>query len=84
MDKRRLKYLGRTLQQEMELRVKYTPPSATPPPVVPQLKSLLDHSQLDVEQCNMLLLLLLASLEYNLPPEVMRATLETAKLANIG
>ena len=32
----------------------------------------------------MLLLLLLACLEYNLPVDVMRATLETAKLTNIG
>ena len=86
MDKRRLKYLAHTLQQDMELQAKYTSPPLPPrPPILPpRIESLLEQRELEIEQCNMLLLLLLAYLEYSLPLDVMRATLETAKLTNIG
>ena len=50
----------------------------------PDLQSLFDHREEEVEQCNMLLLLMLSALEYSIPPEVMRTTLETAKLISIG
>ena len=92
MDKRRLCYLAYTLQQDMELQAKHTTTTAhtsrspithTPPPL-PNLESLMEQREREIEQCNMLLLLLLACLEYSLPVEVMRATLETAKLTNIG
>ena len=86
MDKRRLKYLAHALQQETELRVKYasSPTISHRRTPTPQLESLMEHREREMEQCNMLLLLLLAFLEYNLPLDVMRATLETAKLTNIG
>ena len=87
MDKHRLKYLAYTLQKDAELWAKYkqrsTTDSPTPPPT-PRFESLLEHREQDIEQCNMLLLLLLAFLEYNLPLDVMRSTLETAKLTSIG
>ena len=90
MDKRRLQYLAYTLQQDMELQVKYTSTSPViqtplpPPAPPPRLELLMERREREMEQCNMLLLLLLACLEYNLPLDVMRATLETAKLTNIG
>ena len=94
MDKRRLCYLAYTLQQDMELQAKHaamahssaarSPITHTPPPSLPNLESLLEQREREMEQCNMLLLLLLAYLEYSLPVDVMRATLETAKLTNIG
>ena len=85
MDKHRLNYLAYTLQQDMYLQTKYTPSCLTPPrPLLLKLESLLKHREEEIEQCNMLLLLLLAYLEYSLPLDVMRATLETAKLTNIG
>ena len=93
MDKRRLCYLAYTLQQDMELQAKHTamahssaqsPITHSPPPSLPNLESLLEQKEREMEQCNMLLLLLLACLEYSLPINVMRATLETAKLTSIG
>ena len=50
----------------------------------PDLQSLFDHREHEVEQCNMLLLLMLAGLEYSIPSKVMQTTLETAKLTSIG
>lgn len=50
----------------------------------PNLLSLFEHRERGTEQCNMLLLLMLARLEYSIPLEVLQATLETAKLATIG
>ncbi len=97
MDKRRLCYLAYTLQQDMELQAKHTaamaptsssrsPLPRTPPPPLPlpNLESLLEQREREMEQCNMLLLLLLACLDYSLPTDVMKATLETAKLTSIG
>ena len=94
MDKHRLCYLAYTLQQDMELQAKHTamahssparsPITHTPLPSLPNLESLLEQREREMEQCNMLLLLLLACLEYSLPVDVMRATLETAKLTTIG
>ena len=48
------------------------------------LQSLFDHREKEMEQCNMLLLLLLAGLEYSIPFNVMNATLEIAKITAIG
>lgn len=52
--------------------------------ITPNLQSLFDHREDKMEQCNMLLLLLLAWMEYSLPVQLMHATLETAKLTCIG
>lgn len=50
----------------------------------PNLRSLFENREREIEQCNMLLLLMLAGLEYSIPTKVMQATLETAKLTCIG
>lgn len=50
----------------------------------PSIHSLFQQREKEVEQCNMLLLLMLAALEYSIPLEVLQATLETAKLATVG
>lgn len=50
----------------------------------PHLQSLFEHREKEMEQCNMLLLLMLAALEYSIPSDVMHATLETAKIITIG
>lgn len=89
MDKLRLSYLAYTLQQDMELKAKHTSSPAhshaiQSSPRLPRLESLMERREREVEQCNMLLLLLLAFLEYGLPVNVMKTTLETAKLTNIG
>lgn len=96
MDKKRLSYLIYSIEDDMKLahcaRVSKTPPT----PIshesytlrktrqIPNIQSLFKHREKEVEQCNMLLLLVLAALEYSIPLEVLQATLETAKLTTIG
>lgn len=86
MDKQRLAYLAYTLQAEMQLQLKNTFQQHTNafPLVIPDLQSLMEQRCNETEQCNMLLLLVLAFLEYELPVDVMKATLVTAKLTVIG
>ena len=85
MDRRRLDYLAYTLQQEIKLELQYGSGNhLKQDSPIPKLESLIAQRGNETEQCNMLLLLLLASLEYNLPRDVMKATLETAKLTEIG
>lgn len=80
MDKRRLSYLAYTIHQELQLQWRYTNHTFLPP----NLEALIKEREDEREQCNMLLLLLMAWLEYDLPISLMRATLETAKLNSIG
>ena len=80
MDKRRLSYLAYTAHQEHKLHQQHT----SHLPLLPDLEILIEGRALETEQCNMLLILLMAGLEYDLPLNLMRATLETAKLNHIG
>ncbi len=82
MDRKRLSYLICTIQDDMKLVQSLEETAA--PLQVPNLQAIFEHRERETEQCNMLLLLLLASLEYSLPYEVMCATLETAMLISIG
>lgn len=100
MDKKRLSYLIHSIEDDMKLTQHYqsithstlhVPASTAREPSdlrkihpSPDLQSLFDHREEEVEQCNMLLLLMLSALEYSIPPKVMRTTLETAKLTSIG
>ena len=88
MDKRRLTYLAYSLQEEMQLQQQNQSQQHTctnmPTMVIPDLELLIEQRHNETEQSNMLLLLLLAYMEYDLPLEVMKATLETAKLTIIG
>ena len=80
MDKRRLSYLSYSIHQELQLQQRHTHHA----PLLPDLEALIEERARETEQCNMLLLLLMAGLEYDLPLNLMRATLETAKLNFIG
>ena len=97
MDKKRLTYLIYSIQDDIKL-AQAAAPSTSPGPSghpnsastlrvhrqVPNLQSLFEHRDREIEQCNMLLLLMLAGLEYSRPSEVMLATLDTAKLTIVG
>ena len=80
MDQRRITYLAYTVFNELQLLQRHTRNC----PLLPNLEVLMEERKEETEQCNMLLLLLIAGLEYNLPVSLMRATLETAKLNFIG
>ena len=82
MDKRQLSYLAYSAHQEHKLYQQYTPHLRFP--LLPDLETLIEGRGREIEQCNMLLILLMAGLEYDLPLNLMRATLETAKLNHIG
>ncbi|XP_064604820.1 uncharacterized protein LOC135470042 [Liolophura sinensis] len=84
-DKRRMMYLAYNLQQDIFLLKRSTKK------VLPALKfhatfmeTILTARPKCLEQCNMLLLLLAASLEFSLPAHLMKATLEASKLDRIG
>ncbi|XP_077980954.1 uncharacterized protein LOC144436126 [Glandiceps talaboti] len=83
-DNRRLKYLAFNLQRDLLLEVQHT--SYDPRVALPDtfLEDLLDARPADRERCNMLLLLLVASLEFVIPTFLMNETLETAKLSVMG
>lgn len=94
MDKKRLSYLIHSIGEDMKLAQDHLAAvsstahkqsnSFTEEQRSPALQSLFDHREKEVEQCNMLLLLMLAGLEYSIPSKVMQTTLETAKLTSIG
>lgn len=97
MDKKRLSYLVYSIEDDMKLaqlyhcaRVAKTSPISDEHRYtlgkarqIPNIQSLFKHRENEVEQCNMLLLLVLAALEYSIPIDVLQATLETAKLTTI-
>ena len=98
MDKKRLSYLIYSIEDDMKVATLHR--NASSPtlssfseaagsglrahPQAPNLQSLFEHRDKELEQCNMLLLLLLAALEYSIPSDVMLATQDTAKLTIIG
>ncbi len=97
MDKKKLAYLIHSIGDDIKLAQEHLasvpsthstdiqePNTFTEKHQSPALQSLFDHREEEVEQCNMLLLLMLAGLEYSIPSKVMRTTLETAKLTSIG
>ena len=98
MDKKRLSYLVYSIEDDMRLAQLHRSALATPGPLeqpnedyvlrkanqTPNIHSLFQRREKELEQCNMLLLLMLAALEYSIPLKVLQATLETAKLATVG
>ena len=92
MDKKRLSYLIYSVEDDMRLAHLYhdnTSATLTSDRNFasrrsPNLRCLFELRIKEVEQCNMLLLLMLASLEYSIPLEVLHSTLVTAKLTAIG
>ncbi|XP_071117853.1 uncharacterized protein [Haliotis cracherodii] len=85
IDQRRLKYLAFNLQEDLTTERKYTKRDFQ---VLRYrrtfLEDLLEVRPTDRERCNMLLLLLVASLEFVMPTHLVKETLETAMLGKIG
>ncbi|KAK3591251.1 hypothetical protein CHS0354_010617 [Potamilus streckersoni] len=84
-DRRRLNYAAYSLQEDLVLDKKYTNRDFQ---VLKYrktfLEDLLEIRPNDREKCNMLLILLVSSLEFILPTHLVKETLETAKLSKIG
>ncbi|KAL4237028.1 hypothetical protein ACF0H5_005412 [Mactra antiquata] len=84
-DKRRLKYLALNAEDDLVLEKKYTKREFS---VLKYRKTfiedILDARWNDRERCNMLLLLLVATLEFVMPTHLVKETLEVAKLSKIG
>lgn len=85
IDKKRLKYLGYNIQEDLVIDKKYTNREFQ---VMKYrrafIEDLLEARPEDRERCNMLLLFLVASLEFVLPTHLVKETLDTAKLNKIG
>ncbi|XP_053394060.1 uncharacterized protein LOC123525858 isoform X3 [Mercenaria mercenaria] len=85
LDRRRLKYLSYNAQSDLILEKKYTKREFS---VLKYRKTfiedILDARYGDRERCNMLLLLLVATLEFVMPTHLVKETLEVAKLSKIG
>ncbi|XP_078317601.1 uncharacterized protein LOC111119226 isoform X1 [Crassostrea virginica] len=84
-DKKRLKYLGYNIQEDLVIDKKFTNREFQ---VMKYrrafIEDLLEARPEDRERCNMLLLFLVASLEFVLPTHLVKETLDTAKLNKIG
>lgn len=76
LDWKRLGYLGNSMEEQLQLETKTK---------FPLLRSILDsrHGDEGIDQCNMLLLLLLAALKYKIPAVAMEAAYSTAKLEQL-
>nr|XP_034310953.1 uncharacterized protein LOC105347423 isoform X6 [Crassostrea gigas] len=85
IDRKRLKYLGYNIQEDLVIDKKYTNREFQ---VMKYrrafIEDLLEARPEDRERCNMLLLFLVASLEFVLPTHLVKETLDTAKLNKIG
>ncbi|XP_041357106.1 uncharacterized protein LOC121374191 [Gigantopelta aegis] len=85
IDQRRLKYLAYIIQEDLVLEKTYTQKEIS---VFKYKKTFLEdllHDRPDErEKCNMLLILLVASLEFQMPALLMKDTLDTAKLYRFG
>ncbi|XP_052071103.1 uncharacterized protein LOC127709512 isoform X3 [Mytilus californianus] len=84
-DRRRLKYIAYSLQEDLLIEKKYTQNDYQ---ILRYHKSfmedILSSRPRDRERCNMLLMLLVASLEFVMPTHLMKDTLETTKLSKVG
>ncbi|XP_073227424.1 uncharacterized protein [Porites lutea] len=81
LDKRRLLYLAYCLQQEVNLYVKNTVKGKVKPSQL--IENLINYRNEDKERCNMLLLMLVASLEFAIPLLLVQQTLNIARLRKI-
>ncbi|XP_060082017.1 uncharacterized protein LOC132561310 [Ylistrum balloti] len=84
-DRRRLKYVAFNIQEDLVIDKKYTNREYQVLKYrVSFLEDLLEIRPTDLERCNMLLLLLVTSLEFVLPTHLVKETLDTAKLSKVG
>ncbi|XP_031561141.1 uncharacterized protein LOC116297119, partial [Actinia tenebrosa] len=81
LDRRRLHYLAYNLQRDVNLDLKYTTREKVKPTSV--IENLISCRKNDQERCNMLLLLLVGSLEFSIPLSLVQQTLEITRLKNI-
>ncbi|XP_064625626.1 uncharacterized protein LOC135486618 isoform X2 [Lineus longissimus] len=85
IDYRRLKYVSFTVQEDLTLEDRYSGRNLK---ILKHshnfLEELLNVRDQDKERSNMLLLLLVASLEFALPTQLVQKSLDTAKLAKMG
>ncbi|XP_028515009.1 uncharacterized protein LOC114575087 isoform X2 [Exaiptasia diaphana] len=81
IDKRRLLYLAYNLQQDVNLEIKHKKSEKVKPSKV--IEYLINCRRNDQERCNMVLLLLVGSLEFSIPLSLVQHTLEVARLSNI-
>ncbi|KAL9951583.1 hypothetical protein ACROYT_G044267 [Oculina patagonica] len=81
LDKRRLLYLAYCLQQEVNLYMKNTMKGKVKPSLL--IENLINYRNEDKERCNMLLLMLVASLEFAIPSLLVQQTLDIARLRKI-
>ncbi|XP_062509404.1 uncharacterized protein LOC134185596 isoform X2 [Corticium candelabrum] len=85
IDLRRLLYMGYSLQQEMILEAQHAQLLGKDVTAPPSFEMMLEtRNNGHAEQCNMLLLLLVASVIYALPVDLLEETLEVARLMQIG
>ncbi|ELT99411.1 hypothetical protein CAPTEDRAFT_188526 [Capitella teleta] len=84
MDKRRLSYLAQNVQEEVMLELESRRLFKNLSRNSNFLEDLLASREGEQMKCNMILLLLIASLEFNIPTKLMHEVLTAAKLANIS
>ncbi|WAR24773.1 hypothetical protein MAR_038442, partial [Mya arenaria] len=84
-DRRRLKYLAQNAEEDLVLEKKYSKRDFQ---VLKYrrtfIQDILDARASDRERCNMLMLLLVATLEFVMPTHLVKETLEVAKLSKVG
>ncbi|XP_077868115.1 uncharacterized protein LOC144357963, partial [Saccoglossus kowalevskii] len=83
-DHRRLKYLAYNLESDLILESQHRKMDPRLTLTQTFLEDLIDVRRVEREQCNMLLLLLVASLEFAIPTYLMKETLDAAKLGSLG
>ncbi|KAK3716748.1 hypothetical protein QZH41_018228, partial [Actinostola sp. cb2023] len=83
LDKRRLRYLAYNLQQDVNLELKYKTSGKVNIKPSKVIEYLITCRKNDQERCNMLLLLLVGSLEFSIPLSLVQQTLEVAGLRKI-
>ncbi|XP_041133375.1 uncharacterized protein LOC121330720 [Polyodon spathula] len=83
-DKRRLKYLAFNLQEDFVLELFYMERSELEETISGSLLELMTARDKERNKCNMLLLILMATLEFSLPLELIQDTLRITNLSKIG
>lgn len=81
LDKRRLIYLAHCLQEEVNLVMKNTTKGKVTPSQL--ILNLINYRSENKQKCNMLLLMLVASLEFSIPSVLVQQTLDVARLRKI-
>lgn len=85
LDQRRLLYLAYNIENDLKLQLKHKSSVKSLSLFKrPFLENLIKARETDRERCNMLLLLLVASLEFAMPSQLMKAAIESTQLGDLG